>query len=94
MAWTYILYSKDLDRYYIGQSDDIRSRIQHHVEGDTAFTGQASDWQMVFLQEHATRAEAMQLEREIKRKKSRRSIQRYLKDRRNLMPRPISITDW
>ena len=84
MFWTYILYSLILDRYYIGQTDDIRSRIQHHLEGDTSYTRQASDWQLLFLQEHATRTAAVRLEREIKHKKSRLSIQRYLKDRRNL----------
>ncbi len=94
MAWTYILYSPALDRYYIGQTNDIRSRLRHHHLGDTPYTSRTSDWQLVFLQELLTRTEAMRLERALKRKKNRTAIQSYLNDPRNQISRPIPLTDW
>jgi predicted GIY-YIG superfamily endonuclease len=33
MYYTYILYSKQFDRYYIGQSEDITSRLEAHNKG-------------------------------------------------------------
>jgi putative endonuclease len=94
MFLTYILYSPRLDRYYIGPTDNIRARLQHQMAGNTAYTLQAADWQLVFLQEQATRAMAMRMEREIKRKKSRPTIQRYVCDRRNQVSGPVPISDW
>ena len=94
MFWTYILYSPAHDRYYIGQTNDIRSRLSYHLTGSTAYTLQTSDWQLVFLQQKATRADAMRLERKIKQKKSHIAIQRYLRDERNQVPIPVPIADW
>ena len=94
MFWTYILYSPSHNRYYVGQTDDIRARLQYHLAGSTAYTHQASDWQLVFVQEQATRADALRLEREIKQKKSHATIQRYLRDGRNQIPVPVPIADW
>jgi len=67
--------------------------MQHHIEGKTQSTKQTSDWDLVFLEPAATLKEAMALERRIKRSKSRKSIQRYIKNSLNLIPEPIKLSD-
>ena len=63
MSWTYILFSPSLNRYDIGQTGNIRTRLRFHINGSTAYTQQAKDWMLVFLQQTSTRAAAMHLER-------------------------------
>ena len=76
---TYILYSHQIDRYYIGSSTDMDFRLTKHLAGDSRWTSRANDWTLVFLQSFATLAEAVLLERRIKRAKSRKTICRYIK---------------
>ena len=94
MFSTYILHSPSLDRYYVGQTADLRQRMAFHVAGSTAATSGAKDWVLVFVQSFPTRAAAMRLETTIKGKKSHTSIQRFVADPRNEAKRAVAIADW
>lgn len=83
MYWVYILYSKDLDKYYTGQTSEISNRIQSHLDEKSFYTSRAHDWELVFAQEMANRTEALTLEKKIKHAKSRKSILRYINNPRN-----------
>ena len=83
MYCTYILYSALANRYYIGQTADMRQRLVFHRAGMTASTRHASDWRLVFVEQHETQHSAMAMERRIKRAKSRKTIERYIRDPRN-----------
>ncbi len=83
MYWVYILYSKDLDKYYIGQTNEISNRIQSHLNKKSFYTSRADDWKLVFAQEMTDRMEALALEKKIKHAKSRKSILRYINNPRN-----------
>ncbi len=76
MFYTYILFSKKLNRFYIGQTQDVDSRLIEHNSGKGKFTGKSDDWVIVFTQTFETRAEAMQLESKIKK----RGAGRFLND--------------
>ena len=89
MFYTYILYSEERDRYYIGQTQDLSARLTHHRSGDSATTRGASDWRLVFVQTFENRHDAMVLEARIKRDKSRKSIVRFVRDARNEVTRFI-----
>ena len=78
MYATYIIDSASLDRFYTGITDDPDRRITEHRSGHSLWTARASDWDYVYLRLHPSRAEAMKLEKMIKRAKSRRSIQRFV----------------
>ncbi|MFZ6024448.1 MAG: GIY-YIG nuclease family protein [Bacteroidota bacterium] len=56
MNYVYILYSRQLDRYYIGSTSDIQSRLTKHLSEHSGFTGKAKDWIIVWteLQESKT----------------------------------------
>ena len=60
-----------VNRYYIGQTEDIERRIFHHRSGREKFTKRASDWQLVFSKEFKTRTEAKRIESFIKKQKSK-----------------------
>ncbi len=49
--YVYILYSKSIDKYYIGEDKDIQERIEQHNLGfyNKAFTKQVSDWTLYLL---------------------------------------------
>ena len=75
MYYVYILYSKQIDRYYVGQTDDIGKRVQSHLSGISKYTSIANDWIEVHSEAFDTREGAIKRENEIKRKKSRKYIE-------------------
>ncbi|MBN1919518.1 MAG: GIY-YIG nuclease family protein [Verrucomicrobia bacterium] len=78
--WTYILQSESTGRFYCGSSDDVERRVRQH--NDPEYHGSKTTkrfqgpWRLVWHQEHASRSEAMQQERRIKK----RGIRRFLDD--------------
>ena len=44
--WVYILYSRQLDLFYVGETDDTELRLRQHNDHffPEAFTVRASDW--------------------------------------------------
>jgi putative endonuclease len=71
---TYIIYSKTLDKFYIGFTSDMVSRLQRHNQKGKGFTGNENDWQLVYKEEFSSKTEAYSREREIKSWKSRKKI--------------------
>lgn len=79
MAHTYILYSPSLDKYYIGHTqDDLEQRIRRHLSNHDGFTAKAKDWQLVFQLTFNSKAEAHDMERKIKKWKSRKAIEKLI----------------
>ena len=73
MFAVYILYSPQIDRFYIGQTEDIESRLQLHRQKSfkTSFTAKTDDWELFLLVECSSRTQAILIESHIKRMKSR-----------------------
>ncbi|GAL70663.1 hypothetical protein JCM19302_2385 [Jejuia pallidilutea] len=77
--YTYILYSKEIDRYYVGFTSDIlQERLRKHNTNHKGCTGKANDWCIVYFESYKTKTEAYSREREIKGKKSRVYIEKLL----------------
>ncbi len=75
----YIIYSKRLDRYYTGVTeDDLQWRLERHNQGWGKYTKRGIPWKLVYYETYATKTEALRREREIKRKKSRKYIEELL----------------
>jgi predicted GIY-YIG superfamily endonuclease len=84
MFWVYILQNPK-GRFYIGQTDDLQARLFSHNRTDKVggkFTRKNGPWELVWSEEHATRASAMARERQIKSMKSARWIWETLLDGR------------
>ena len=74
MIATYILFSKKLNRFYIGSAKDFDSRFekhQTHYFGTKKFTSKADDWEIFLVIECQTENQARQIEAHIKKMKSK-----------------------
>ncbi len=69
----YVLYSKEIDTFYIGQTINIEFRITEHLlhSMEYAYTSRAKDWEVFYLLECNSRHQAILIEKHIKKMKSR-----------------------
>ncbi len=67
--FVYILYSALCDKYYVGQTDNLDTRLASHNSGNSLYTSRANDWVIVYTEELTSRTESRKRELEIKRKK-------------------------
>ena len=74
MFYTYIIYSKSTDKYYVGYTHDLKIRLERHNTGWSRSTKSGIPWKLVYSEEFKTKSEAIKRENEIKRKKSRKYI--------------------
>ena len=75
MAWVYFLYSKKIDKYYVGACRDLDRRLYEHNLGHSKFTSTGTPWELVFKEEWEDLVLAKQREMKIKKMKSRTYIQ-------------------
>jgi putative endonuclease len=70
----YIIYSKSIDRFYVGETVDVAGRVGQHNSGfyKYASTKAVHDWELYFEIECADRNQALKLEKFIKQMKSRK----------------------
>ncbi|MBS1670452.1 MAG: GIY-YIG nuclease family protein [Bacteroidetes bacterium] len=73
----YILYSELLNKYYVGQTDNIERRITQHNASKGNYTSKGVPWVLVYTELCKNRTEAIKLEIKIKK----RGIKRYLQDK-------------
>ena len=70
----YILYSKSIDRYYVGYTNDIDRRFSEHNRIKHKYTDSGIPWSLVYSETYNTKKEAMQREKFIKSQKSKQFI--------------------
>jgi putative endonuclease len=75
MAYMYILYSENLDKYNVGAFIDMDRRLYEHNIGHSKFTSLGVPWKLIYTETFETLPAAMKREMEIKRKKSHRYIE-------------------
>ncbi|MGA9238319.1 GIY-YIG nuclease family protein [Robiginitalea sp.] len=76
MIVVYILYSRSLKKYYVGQSSNLKDRLERHNSGRSRYTKLGIPWELKYEFCCSTRSEAMRLERKIKK----RGAQRFIDD--------------
>ena len=74
--YVYILYSKSLDKYYTGQTNNLKDRLKRHNSGYEKYTRKGIPWDLIWNKLCIDRNEAMKLESKIKK----RGAKRYLHD--------------
>jgi putative endonuclease len=77
--FVYILYSKSIDAFYKGQTNDITGRIRRHNLKQEKATQNGVPWILIWYTELATRSETMILEKKIKNLTRKRLIRFMLK---------------
>ena len=73
--YVYIIKSKRDDTYYVGQTNNLEDRIRRHNLGYSKATKAKKPWELVCEKEFASRSQAVRYERNLKRKKNRKSIE-------------------
>ena len=79
MCFCYILYSKSIDKYYIGHScEDLQERLRKHLSDHKGFTSKAKDWMIVYFEAFKNKSDAYKREIEIKTWKSKSKIKKLI----------------
>ena len=72
----YILFSKQLDRCYIGHTTDtLEERVRKHLTNHTHWTTLARDWSVVHSENFPDKASGYRREREVKAWKKHQRIE-------------------
>ncbi len=76
----YILYSKKLNKHYIGFTENLIQRLECHLNGTQTrkFTYKADDWELIFTIECESKNQGLSIEKHIKSMKSKTYIQNLL----------------
>ncbi len=78
----YIIYSESINRYYVGYTSNFEERLALHNSGHfggRSYTRKASDWEMYLLIPCKTITQAILIESNIKKMKSRQYIENLKK---------------
>ena len=77
MFYLYIIYSASANKYYVGHSVDPWKRlIEHNTSPFTSYTAKYRPWMLkAVFQCGTTKAEAMQIEKFVKKQKSRNLLE-------------------
>ncbi|MFG4000846.1 excinuclease ABC subunit C [Flavobacterium aquidurense] len=80
MHIVYILHSNKLNRFYIGFTSDFDTRIEFHKNAQShKFTANADDWVLFLKIICESKTQGLQIEKHIKKMKSKTYIQNLLK---------------
>ncbi len=69
MAFVYILFSKQLNKHYIGSCVNLEQRVEQHLSHSfsNAFTSKANDWTLIFNIKDLEYKQARHIETHIKK---------------------------
>ena len=79
MFYCYILYSKKIDRFYKGHTNNLQDRISRHNAASEKATQEGVPWILCWTTSKNSRSEAMILEQKLKNLNRGRLIQFMLK---------------
>ncbi len=73
MFFVYILYSRKLNKYYVGSTDDVDKRLKQHnsIHYENAFTYRGIPWELFHTIPDLESRQAYNIEEHIKNMKSK-----------------------
>ena len=81
MYYTYIIYSKTIDKYYVGSCQDVQERLKDHLNSRSKYTKRTKDWELKYFETSSSRSDAYQREIQIKKMKSRKYIESLIENK-------------
>ena len=75
----YILYSEKINRYYIGHTKNLQSRLERHNGGGVKSTKNKGPWRVVYFEEYPNKIEANRRELALKKMKSRKYLEELIR---------------
>jgi predicted GIY-YIG superfamily endonuclease len=82
--FVYTLQSLTDGTYYVGSTLNVNSRRERHNPGRSQYTKSKRPWQLVRFEEFSNKSDALKRENQIKRPKSKRFIQSFIKTSEHL----------
>ena len=80
MFYVYVIYSKKLNKRYIGRTDNLRSRIKRHNSGNSDFTSRGIPWKLIYYEAFIIKKDAIMEESFLKTGKGRERLKFLLKN--------------
>jgi len=78
MYCVYVLRLRETGKHYIGQTQNLTKRLQKHTQGKTKSVKNRGEFDIVYVENLPSRAEAMKREKEIKSYKGGEAFKRLL----------------
>jgi len=78
MYYVYVLQIRKTGRHYIGQTHNLVKRLEKHSRGETKSMKNSGEFEVVYVEECLSRADAMKREKEIKSYKGGEAFIRLL----------------
>jgi putative endonuclease len=78
MHYVYFLWSKKLQKVYIGYTPDIQARVAYHNAGLQRYTKIGTPWILIGLVPFPTKTSALQEEKRLKRCKNKQYYKWYI----------------
>ena len=75
MYYCYILYSRKLDKYYIGSTADPKGRLQRHNTSKKGFTSTGKPWVIKYTEQFVTKEFTIKREMQLKSWKNRQILE-------------------
>ncbi|MBU0963539.1 GIY-YIG nuclease family protein [Patescibacteria group bacterium] len=80
MYYIYIIFSKKLNKKYIGFTNNVNRRLEQHKSGKSKFTSKAKDWNLIYYEAFLTKKDAYSEEKFLKSGKGRERLKFLLFD--------------
>ena len=81
MWYTYILYSKESGKTYVGFSNDVERRLfEHNVSELKGFTLKYRPWTLIRKEGYSKKSDALQREKFYKTGRGREEIKQFIDD--------------
>ena len=86
--FTYILESEVDGSFYYGYTSNLEKRLAEHNLGKSRYSAGKTPWKLIYYEEFNSKSEAIKREKELKRKKSKDYIEKYILEKTNSGGRP------
>lgn len=64
--------------FHFGQTHDLEMTLLAHNKGNSAFTKKLIPWELIASKNVETRSDALKMEQELRRKKSKNDVLQYM----------------
>ena len=81
----YVLYSKRLNRFYVGQTTNLENRLSEHNNGESPYTSQGTPWILLWSTTKQSFREVELLEQKLKNLSRIRKIRFMRKYKKRIM---------
>jgi len=79
MFYVYVIYNKDRNKIYIGQTGNLKSRVaEHNKKRGNHYTAKfEGEWILIYKESLATRTEALKREKQLKSHQGREYLKQF-----------------